>query len=275
MSSQAMSFKARVNRYAKQNHLPAQVVLQNVMFERFLERLVRSKYRDKFVIKGGMLVSAIVGLDTRATMDLDTSLRNLALTEETVAETVRGICEVDLADKVTFKMQSILPIRKDDDYGGYRVRVDAVYEQIVTPLSIDISTGDVITPDAVAYEISGILDETVRIPLWGYSIETVLAEKIETILRRDVTSTRPRDYYDVYILGSKSLHDRATFHEALRATAEHRGTWGKIKDYEPILQQIEGSAALREMWEKYRKSFHYARDISYEDTLTVIREILK
>ena len=163
MSSKSMSFKAKINNYAKVNHLPAQVVLQNVMFERFLDRLSKSEYRDKFVIKGGILVSALVGLDTRATMDLDTTLRKLTLTEEKVREAVEKICVVDLSDDISFRINSVAPIRRDDVYGGFRVKIEALYEDIVTPLSIDVSTGDVITPEAVEYEIGGIMDDTVRI----------------------------------------------------------------------------------------------------------------
>ena len=162
MSSKSMRFKAKINNYAKRNHLPAQVVLQNVMFERFLERLSKSEYRDKFVIKGGMLVSALVGLDTRATMDLDTTLRELALTEEKVKDAIKKICMVDLSDNISFRTNSVSPIRKDDVYGGYRVKLEALFEDIVTPLSIDVSTGDVITPEAVEYEIGGVLDDSVR-----------------------------------------------------------------------------------------------------------------
>ena len=141
-----------------------------------------------------MLIAAIVGLDTRSTMDLDTTLRNLPLTEEKIKEAISLICEIDMQDDVSFEVKSIEPIRKDDIYGGYCVRVDAIYDTIITPLSIDVSVGDVITPEAVKYEFSGIFDEDIRISLWGYNIETVIAEKVETILRRGVFSTRPRDY---------------------------------------------------------------------------------
>lgn len=137
-----------------------------------------------------MLIAAIVGLDTRSTMDLDTTLRNLPLTEEKITEAVEIICKIDMKDDVVFAVKSIEPIRKDDIYGGYCVRLDAVYDTIVTPLSIDVSTGDVITPDAVKYEFSGIFDEDIRISLWGYNIETVIAEKVETILLTEKTSNR-------------------------------------------------------------------------------------
>lgn len=275
MSSKSMSFKAKINNYAKKNHLPAQVVLQNVMFERFLERLSKSEYRDKFVIKGGMLISALVGLDTRATMDLDTTLRKLALTEEKVREAIEKICAVDLSDDISFRINSVAPIRKDDVYGGFRVKIEALFEDIVTPLSIDVSTGDVITPEAVKYEIGGIMDDTVRIKVWGYNIETALAEKVETILSRDVLNTRPRDYYDVYILVKEREYDRKTFQNALRATAEHRGSWERIEHWEPILDRLTDSDDLRNLWEKYRREFYYARNITFEETIEAARKLLK
>ena len=146
MSSKAMSLKGRIKNYAKCNNIAAQVVLQNYMFERFLERLSLSEYNEKFVVKGGMLIAAIVGLDTRSTMDLDTTLRKLPLTESQITQAVQDICSINLEDDVCFEIKSVAPIRKDDVYGGYCVRMDAVYDTIVTPLSIDVSTGDVITP---------------------------------------------------------------------------------------------------------------------------------
>ena len=274
MSSKAMSLKGRIKNYAKSNNIAAQVVLQNYMFECFLARLSVSKYNEKFVVKGGMLIAAIVGLDTRSTMDLDTTLRNLPLTEEKITEAVETICKIDMKDDVIFTVKSIEPIRKDDIYGGYCVRLDAVYDTIVTPLSIDVSTGDVITPDAVKYEFSGIFDGDIRISLWGYNIETVIAEKVETILRRGVFTTRPRDYYDVYILGTTQEYDKEIYKEALKATAEHRGSTEQISDVEGILKQISESDDLKDMWRKYQKKFAYASDISYEDVLEVLRKIV-
>ncbi|MBR4983571.1 MAG: nucleotidyl transferase AbiEii/AbiGii toxin family protein [Lachnospiraceae bacterium] len=274
MSSKAMSLKGRIKNYAKSNNIAAQVVLQNYMFECFLARLSVSEYNEKFVVKGGMLIAAIVGLDTRSTMDLDTTLRNLPLTEEKITEAIDAICKIDMKDDVVFTVKSIEPIRKDDIYGGYCVRLDAVYDTIIIPLFIDVSTGDVITPDAVRYEFSGIFDEDIRISLWGYNIETVIAEKVETILRRGVFTTRPRDYYDVYILGTTQEYDKEIYKEALKATAEHRGSIEQISDVEGILKQISESDDLKDMWRKYQKKFAYASDISYENVLEVLRKIV-
>ena len=275
MSSKAMSLKGKIKNYAKSNNIAAQVVLQNYMFECFLARLSLSEYRDKFVVKGGMLIAAIVGLDTRATMDLDTTLRNLPLTEEKITEAILSICGVNREDDVAFKMKSIELIRKDDIYGGYCVRLEAIYDTVITPLSIDISTGDVITPEAVSYEFGGIFDERVRIDLWGYNIETVIAEKVETILRRGVFSTRPRDYYDVYILGTTQKYDKNVLKEAIKATAEHRGSTEQIADVKGILNQIEDSNELKEMWDKYRIKFAYASDISYENVMKALHDIFE
>ncbi len=244
------------------------------MFECFLARLSVSKYNEKFVVKGGMLIAAIVGLDTRSTMDLDTTLRNLPLTEEKITEAVETISKIDMKDDVIFTVKSIEPIRKDDIYGDYCVHLDAVYDTIITPLSIDVSTGDVITPDTVKYEFSGIFDEDIRISLWGYNIETVIVEKVETILRRGVFTTRPRDYYDVYILGTTQEYDKEIYKEALKATAEHRGSTEQISDVEGILKQISESDDLKDMWRKYQKKFAYASDISYENVLEVLRKIV-
>ena len=274
MSSKAMSLKAKIRNYAQDNRIAAQVVLQNYMFERFLARLSASKYRDKFVIKGGMLIAAIVGLDTRSTMDLDTTLRGLPLTEEKVLEAVGSVIQIDADDDVSFEVISIDSIRKDDPYGGFCLRINAVYDTIVTPLSIDVSTGDIITPGAVLYEFGGLFEENVRIKLWGYNIETVMAEKAETILRRGVFNTRPRDYYDVYILVTTQKYDKTLFEEALRATSVHRGSTENIADRTGILNRISESADLQKMWKKYQMRFPYACEIRYEDTINALRDLL-
>ena len=244
------------------------------MFERFLERLSRSEYQQKFVIKGGMLVTAIVGIDTRATMDLDTTLRNLPLTEPQIREAITAICSVSVDDEVSFQMISIEPIRKDDVYGGYRVRLDATYDTVLTPLSIDISTGDVITPNPKAYELRGMFNPDLRISLWGYNVETILAEKVETILRRGVLSTRPRDFYDVYILEKTQDYQPELFREALEATAEHRGSTGTLQNTEAIIARLENSEDLRRQWARYQRQFPYAVDIPYALLMESLRRIL-
>ncbi|MDD7414595.1 MAG: nucleotidyl transferase AbiEii/AbiGii toxin family protein [Eubacteriales bacterium] len=272
--SKAMSLKAKVRNIAKQKNIPAQVILQNYMFERLMVRLSASEYKEKFVLKGGMLVAAIVGLDNRATMDMDTTLKNLPLTPEAIRSALETICGIAFDDGVSFEIGTISPIREDGIYGGYRVMLNARFDTIITPLSIDVSTGDAITPHAVQYNFSEIFDDEKSYELWAYNIETVMAEKVETILRRGVFNTRPRDFYDAYILSTTQKFDKAVFTDALQATAAHRGTAQQIADVPAILQNIEESPKLKTMWDKYRKQFAYAADIEYDQIMTVLKTLL-
>ena len=272
--SKAMSLKAKVRNIAKQKNIPAQVILQNYMFERLMVRLSASEYKEKFVLKGGMLVAAIVGLDNRATMDMDTTLKNLPLTPEAIRSALETICGIAFDDGVSFEIGTISPIREDDIYGGYRVMLNARFDTIITPLSIDVSTGDAITPHAVQYNFTEIFDDEKSYELWAYNIETVMAEKVETILRRGVFNTRPRDFYDAYILSTTQKFDKAVFTDALQATAAHRGTAQQIADVPAILQNIEESLKLKTMWDKYRKQFAYAADIEYDQIMTVLKTLL-
>lgn len=273
--SKAMSLKAKIRNIAKQKNIPAQVILQNYMFERLLVRLSASEYKEKFVLKGGMLVAAIVGLDNRATMDMDTTLKNLPLTPEAIRSALEDICSIAFDDGVVYEIGTISPIRKDDIYGGYRIMLNARFDIMLTPLSIDVSTGDVITPHAVQYNFSEIFDDEKSYELWAYNIETVMAEKVETILRRGIFNTRPRDFYDAYILTTTQKFDITVFEDALKATANHRGTTDQIADVPSILHNIEKSPELKTMWDKYRKQFSYARDITYEQIMNSIKTLLK
>jgi len=273
--SKAMSLKAKIRNIAKQKNIPAQVILQNYMFERLLVRISASEYKEKFVLKGGMLVAAIVGLDNRATMDMDTTLKNLPLTPEAIRSTLEDICDIPFDDGVVFEIGPISPIREDDIYGGYRVMLNAKFDTMLIPLSIDVSTGDAITPHAVLYNFSEIFDDERLYELWAYNIETVMAEKVETILRRGVFNTRPRDFYDVYILTTTQKFDKMVFADALSATANHRGTTQQIADVTDILYNIEESPELQNMWSKYRKQFAYAADIEYSQIIAVLKKLME
>lgn len=273
--SKAMSLKAKIRNIAKQKNIPAQVILQNYMFERLLVRLSASEYKEKFVLKGGMLVAAIVGLDNRATMDMDTTLKNLPLTPEAIRGALKDVCDIEFDDGVVFEIGTISPIRENDIYGGYRVMLNAKFDTLLTPLSIDVSTGDAITPHAVQYNFSEIFDDEKSYELWAYNIETVMAEKVETILRRGVFNTRPRDFYDAYILTTTQKFDYTVFADALSVTAKHRGTTEQIADVPSILHNIEESPELKTMWDKYRKQFSYAKDITYEQIMDSIKTLLK
>jgi predicted nucleotidyltransferase component of viral defense system len=268
-----MSLKARIRNLAKEKNVTAQVLLQNYMFESFLDRLSRSEHKDKFVLKGGMLIAAIVGVDNRSTMDLDTTLRKLSLTEDNVHKAISEVCAVPADDDITFKVGTIAPIRHDDIYGGFRVALVAVFDTIETPFSIDVSTGDVITPEAVRLSLSGMFDNEKKIELWAYNIETVMAEKLETILRRNTLNTRPRDFYDIYILSTTQDFDAKLLSEAVAATAEHRGTTEQVADTLGLIRIISESRELQAMWSKYQKQFSYAQDIGWGEIMQAVKNV--
>ena len=274
-TANAMSLRAKINNYAKEHGILAQVVLQNYMFECLLDRISRSKYVDNFVIKGGILVSSLVGLDVRSTMDMDTTLVHLSLTEEKIMEAMNAIIAVPADDGVVFNFVSVEPIRKDDVYGGFCLRLNAKYESIETPLSIDISTGDAITPEPMNYGYKRLFNSENVIPLRSYPLETVLAEKIETIITRGILNTRPRDFYDVYILTKTQEYNAETLRKAIFATSEHRGTKAIMEaETNNRLAVIENSSELQSQWAKYQKKFPYAKDITYQETVNAVKEVI-
>jgi predicted nucleotidyltransferase component of viral defense system len=275
MSGTAMSLKARIRNLAKSKKVSAQVLLQNYMFESFLDRLSRSEYNDKFILKGGILIAAIVGLANRSTMDLDTTLRSLKLTEGNIRTAIEDICAIPIDDDVSFRVDSINPIRHDDPYGGFRAALTAVLDTIETPLTIDVSTGDVITPKAVKFSMRGMFDENKQIELWAYNIETVMAEKLETILSRNILNTRPRDFYDVYILATTQSFDSKLLSEAFAATAKHRKTTEQIADTKGIIRIISGSNDLQDMWRKYQQQFNYAVSIEWDRIIQSVMDLCK
>ena len=268
-----MSLKAKIRNISKEKNISAQAVLQNYLMNRFLYRLSKTEYREKFVLKGGMLISSIVGIEHRSTMDLDITLRNLPLTAESIKKAFEIICTVQTEDGIEFCFDSIAPIRDDDEYGGYRVAFFALLGKIKAPMSMDISTGDVITPGASKLLFSDMLEEGVTYELWSYPIETVLAEKVETILSRGVDNTRPRDFYDVYVLSGFD-YDRKIFHNAFKATSSHRESFEKITDHEAILNEIAISPNMNRRWEGYVKLMPYTSDITFTETLDAVRRLL-
>ncbi len=269
-----MSLKAKIRNIAKEKNISAQAILQNYLMNCFLYRLSLSEYKEKFVIKGGMLIASIIGIEHRATMDLDATLRNLPLAENTICEAFESICSVQTGDGITFSYDSIAPIRDDDEYGGYRVSFSAQFGKINAPMSMDVSTGDVITPGATKHQFSDILKDSLCFELWSYPIETVLAEKVETILSRGVDNTRPRDFYDVYMLSSLN-YDSKMLKEAFIATVSHRESLEKISDSEGIIQVIAESLEMNKRWESYVRQMPYAKNITFLDTTCAVRNLLR
>ena len=270
-----MQLKALIKNKAAEKNISAQLVMQNYMLERLLERISLSRFKNNFILKGGFLISAIVGLDTRATMDLDTTIKGFTLTHDTLRGIFDEVLDIEVADDVHFKLAGISDIRLGDDYPGIRVALKANYPPISVPLTVDVTTGDVITPSEIEYTFPLMFDDR-SISVLAYSLETVLAEKLETVLSRSTANTRPRDYYDVHVLytlrGSEC--SPSMLREALEKTAAKRSSQKAIAQYADILADIRASAQLRSFWESYQRSFDYAKEISFDDTCDTIQRIM-
>jgi len=272
----AMQLKTIIKNMAKQKNISAQLVLQNYMLERLLERISVSKYRDNFILKGGFLIAAMVGLDTRATMDMDVTLKGYPVNEETIQKMFQEICGIELNDEVTFTLRQIGEIRENDEYSGYRVALTADYPPMAVPLKLDVTTGDKITPKEIEYSFKLLLEDR-SISILAYNLETILAEKLETVISRSDQNTRPRDYYDIYVLMKLQSHniDLPSLKEALAATCKKRGSAETVKEYKQIMDRVKNSTVMQEQWIRYQKEFDYASDIPFEDTCDTVISVME
>jgi predicted nucleotidyltransferase component of viral defense system len=267
--------EAAIKNISKNRRISAQIVLQNYILERFLERISVSRYRSNFILKGGFLIAAMVGLDTRATMDMDTTVRGVTVNLETVRYMVEEIAHIALDDRISFSVKRLENIREGAEYQGIRVALEANYPPMVIPLKIDITTGDQITPHEVVYEFNLLLEDR-TIKILAYNLETVMAEKLETIISRGDQNTRSRDYYDIFILRKLRWQDinSDSLRLALIATAVKRDSLAVIRQYDRILQTISRSEVMDQHWLDYQNLYEYARGILFSDACATIKEIL-
>lgn len=254
MIKTARQLKDLIRNLSREKSADAQILMRNYMMERFLERISLSEYRDKFILKGGMLVAAMVGLDARSTMDLDATIKGANVNVEDIENLISSIVTVPIDDGVKFQLKSISEIMDEAEYPGIRVSMSTTFDGVVTPLKIDISTGDAITPREVRYSFKLMLEDR-SIDIWAYNLETVLAEKLETIITRTTTNTRMRDFYDIYIL--ERLHGTTLnpkiLHDALLATAHKRGSEKYLNQAEEVFDEVENDSVMQKLWEAYRK----------------------
>lgn len=271
----AMQTKAIMKRMAKELNISAQLVLQNYMLERFLERLSVSRYQQNFIIKGGFLIAAMVGLESRATMDLDVTIKAVRLNEDTLKKMVEEIIRIDLQDDVHFSFLTIDKIREQDDYLGYRVALSANYPPMVVPIKLDITTGDKITPREIEYQYKLILEDR-TIKVLAYNLASILAEKLETVISRGDQNTRPRDYYDIYMLTKLQAEklNLSILASALEATTTKRASSAIIKQYRDILMLVRNSEAMNQQWVNYQNQFAYARNIKFSDTCNAVLHLM-
>ena len=267
--------KGRIKSVAKQNNADARTLMRIYMMERFLERLAQSEYRDNFIIKGGILVTAMIGVAHRSTMDIDTSMKNLNLSAEDALRVVNQVKDIDLDDGVSFEVKDVSNIMDEMEYPGIRVTMNANVGKLITPLKIDISTGDVITPRAIEFNYDLLLEDR-SISLWSYNLETILAEKLQTVLARGILNTRMRDFYDIRMLLDtyEDKINKAVLKDAFAATCKKRGTDHLQEQAEEIIKIIEANEQLQVLWRAYEKKYSYAADIDYASVINGVRKLM-
>ena len=276
MITTARQLKDLVRNLSKKKSADAQILMRNYMMERFLERISLSEYKNQFILKGGMLVAAMVGLDARATMDLDATIKGTNVSVEDVEMIISQIISIPLDDGVSFRIKRISEIMEEADYPGVRVSMETKFDGVITPLKIDISTGDIITPREIKYNFNLMLENR-TIEVWAYNLETVLAEKLETVISRNVTNTRMRDFYDIYILqklyGEQLSKD--VLWDALVATAKKRETLEQIEteDIDEVFDEIQSSSVMENLWKAYQRNYSYSADIPWHIIMKSIRTL--
>lgn len=272
MIKTATQLKAKVRNLSGGDNERAKILLRNFVMERFLERVSLSRYRNNFILKGGMLVAAVVGLESRATMDIDTTVRALPLTMENAREVIEEIIKIDLSDGMSFTITSVGDIMEGHDYPGIRFMLEATLDKMRQPLKIDISTGDVITPHAIEYSYKLMFEER-SIPIWTYNLETMLAEKLETIMARETANTRMRDFYDIYILTKEKQVDYKVLLAAFLATSAKRESIDKKDQLDVTLETIKNDQTMKSMWDQFREKNFFVGELTWEEVNDSVKEL--
>lgn len=265
--------KALIRNLSKESNVEAEILLRNFMMERFLERIAVSSYKHNFILKGGMLIAAMVGIDARTTMDMDATIKGHTLSKTEITAIIEDILKIQIEDGAVFSFQGIEELREEADYPGYRVSIGAVFDKTRQMLKIDITTGDSVTPREVEY-VFKLMFEDRTISIMAYNLETVLAEKFETIMTRGVTNTRMRDFYDVYVLTHTQSFDATIFKTALDKTAEKRGTIEQMSaGIMNTIDFIMANETMVDLWQKYQKRYFYAADITWAMVINAVKAL--
>ena len=272
MIHSSKQLKDLIRNLSKEVGIEAHVLIRKYMMERFLERVSSSKYNGSFILKGGMLVAAFVGVEARATMDIDTTIKGIPVTMVDMERTITEISNIDLDDNVKFRIKKVSEIMDEAEYSGIRFSMDALLDGAVIPLKIDISTGDVITPREIAYSYK-LMFEDRTIPIMTYPIETVLAEKLETVISRSITNTRMRDFYDIHILLKSQNIDADILALALERTAKKRGNFNLLENAESVLKAVKSDEDMKRLWDIYQKKFKYAGEYTWDEVIHSVSEL--
>ena len=266
--------KGAIRNISKKTGINPNSLLQMCLFEGILEKLSKSKYSENFILKGGLLISSLIGVDMRSTMDMDTTLRGIPLNEESISNILNEILAIEIDADIEYKLIKLSPIRQEDVYEDFCASISCIFGKINATLNIDITTGDVITPREMNYSYSKILEEG-TIPIMTYTIETILAEKFETISSRNITTTRARDFYDLYMIYSiyKDKIDQGILRKAIERTSKYRGSFETALQYKEIVELFRESETPKKLWKKYTQNNPYAKDVDFLDTISVYEEI--
>ena len=268
------SLKAKASNLSKKTNIPNKYLIQNFMFEALLKRISKSKYKDKFIIKGGLLLSSIFGVNLRSTMDLDTTIKGLPLDRETITKVINEIISIDLDDNVKLEIENIKDIREEELYSGFEVNLKAEFDGLKTNLMIDITTGDVITYKEVEFKYNTIFDNEI-INIMTYNYETIIAEKFESIISRNIDNTRMKDYYDLYMFVNLKWNDinKDTLRKAIINTSKARETLDYIDNASKYIELISDDERLKSLWNSYQNNYEYAKNIKFIDTINAIKVI--
>lgn len=266
--------KGAIRNISKKTGINPNSLLQMCLFEGILEKLSKSKYSENFILKGGLLISSLIGVDMRSTMDMDTTLRGIPLNEVSITKILNEILAIEIDADIEYKLIKLSPIRQEDVYEDFCASISCIFGKINATLNIDITTGDVITPREMNYSYSKILEEG-TIPIMTYTIETILAEKFETISSRNITTTRARDFYDLYMIYSiyKDKIDKGILRKAIERTSKYRGSFETALQYKEIVELFRESETPKELWKKYTQNNPYAKDVDFLDTISIYEEI--
>ena len=268
--------KDKISNLSGNDSTKAQMLIRKYMMERFLARIAQSEYKNNFILKGGMLVSALVGVEARATMDIDTTVRSLPLTKEVASSIIKEIAETDLDDGLTFSITKVEDIMEEHDYAGIRFTLEVTLEKLRDTIKIDVSTGDEITPAAIEFSYKMMFDDE-KLDIWSYNLETVLAEKLETIVARSTLNTRMRDFYDIHILWTEMQSDinLKILEQAIINVARKRGTLHLFDNLDDILKDIKQSNHLESNWQNYKAYNYYVGNLDWQDVLQTSCNILE
>lgn len=266
--------KGAIRNISKKTGINPNSLLQMCLFEGILEKLSKSKYSENFILKGGLLISSLIGVDMRSTMDMDITIRGIPLNEVSITKILNEILAIEIDADIEYKLIKLSPIRQEDVYEDFCASISCIFGKINATLNIDITTGDVITPREMNYSYSKILEEG-TIPIMTYTIETILAEKFETISSRNITTTRARDFYDLYMIYSiyKDKIDKGILRKAIERTSKYRGSFETALQYKEIVELFRESETPKELWKKYTRNNPYTKDVDFLDTISIYEEI--